>query len=107
MNAPGSAPSVHIEELTDGGMWSEPFVDSENWEPMTRNMSAQYGYSGPIMHPSETVGWGIAERLAEQVGDFDAFAIELVECLALDGWEDAPAGWLIVGRRKVSEGVVD
>lgn len=98
VDAKGYAPTVAMFEL-EPDVWSDEEVESEGWEPVSAGFTGQYGYSGPVMHASETFGQGMAERLAELAEDYSAFATVAVECINLAGErEDTPAGWMVVGR---------
>jgi hypothetical protein len=50
------APSLHDGELDDA-RWS-----------MLNGYSGQYGYSGPVMHPSEFIGGGLAADILSTPG---------------------------------------
>lgn len=81
------APDVwHDDELDVDGF------DRSTWEALT-GMTGQYSYRGAVMHPSEYIGCGIAERLLELSRDeTQTFVIVAVE--DLEGGE--PAGWAIM-----------
>lgn len=86
-----------------GPLWApDAYVDSDGrdclsgagWSFVSGGWTGQYGYSGPVMHPSEQVGEGIAVSLSELSVDYLAFALVVVE--DLDD-EENPAGWAVVG----------
>jgi len=58
--------------------------------------SGQYGYSGPVMHPSEFIGGAMARYILDTPGYYVA-----VVCYSDDGdpenWEDGPDvdGWAV------------
>lgn len=82
------APEVYID--ADGG----DHLDGPGWSFVSGGMTGQYGYNGPVLHPSEFVGPGVAARLAELSVDYLAFALVVVSD---PDDEDQDAGWAIVG----------
>jgi hypothetical protein len=54
------APTLYDDEL-----------DSSSWELMN-GYSGQYGYGGPIMHPSEFIGGGMARDILAEPGTYVA-----------------------------------
>lgn len=68
------------------------------WMPITA-LTNQYGYSGAILHPSETISHGIITRLQEIAANSNEttiFAIAAVEIEPIAGIEQEPAGWCIL-----------
>lgn len=96
VDAKGSAPSVYCWQ-TEGGAYMEE-VESDEWDLVSHGMTGQYGYNGPVLHASENFSRGMAERLAELVEDYSAFATVVIE--DVEDPESEPAGWAIVGRRR-------
>jgi hypothetical protein len=88
------APSVYLAEGED----SET-IDGQGWEFVSHGWTGQYGYNGPVMHASEFIGEGIAERLAEIAEDYQAFATVIVDFIPEDEDDQStePVGWAIVG----------
>jgi hypothetical protein len=56
------APTLYDDEL-----------DSDRWE-LLDGYSGQYGYSGPVMHPSEFIGGGMARDILATPGTYVAVA---------------------------------
>ena len=54
--------------------------------------TGQYGYRGPVMHPSEFVGGRLAEHIIATPGTYVVTAVET------DDGDDEPAGWVIAYR---------
>lgn len=52
------------------------YLKSQGWEVLT-GYSGQQGYSGPIMHTSEFIGGGLADRIREEPGYWVALTVEL------------------------------
>uniref|UniRef100_UPI003F496327 hypothetical protein n=1 Tax=Amycolatopsis sp. CA-096443 TaxID=3239919 RepID=UPI003F496327 len=52
-------------------------VRDYGWEPL-RGYSAQDGYGGPIMHPSEFVGGRLAKEIQSEPGAYVAALIEVI-----------------------------
>jgi hypothetical protein len=86
------APSVYAD--TDGD-----YIEGDGWEFVTNNCSGQFNYNGPIMHASEQIGAGIAERLSRLSEHYFAYATVVVEWIEEDDDSDEPAGWAIIGKR--------
>lgn len=64
----------------------------EPWELM-RGYTGQYGYNGPVMHPSEFIGGRMAQDILTGPGYYVAVS---VECETEDGITlDSPAGWAV------------
>lgn len=98
LDVPGVwAPTASSSENEDG-VWSEAELDSTDWTLVSHGWTGQFGYSGPVMHNSEFIGEGIAERLAELAEDYHAFAVLAVDCEALDGERELD-GWVVAGLR--------
>ena len=75
------APDLYDEEL-QGTEWS-----------LLDGYSGQYGYSGPMMHPSEYIGGGLARDILAQPGYY-------VSLVAYDeNGEDF--GWAVAYKEKV------
>ena len=86
------APSVYADEDGD-------HVDSDDWKFVSEGLTGQDRYNGPVLHASEQVSWGVAQRLDEISSDYLAFALVVVEWQSddEDDLESEPAGWAIVG----------
>jgi hypothetical protein len=70
-------------------------IDSDDWEAVTHGMSGQYGYRGPVMHPSEFVGSGIIERIMYSHDAGTVFGITTVR----SDDSDELVGWVILRKR--------
>lgn len=107
------APRVTVHPA-DGSV----LMDAPGWLPVD-GYSGQHGYDGPIMHPSELLGGGIARDLlagvmgsgwfavvavfSETCDDFAAYGECGVSNPPADGdapheCTDEPAGWMLVHR---------
>lgn len=91
------APHMYAPEL-DG----EEILSTIPWQ-YVNGFSGQYGYSGPVMHPSEYIGGGIERHITENPGLYVAVAIypTLEEQLAvLEEDEELgnaePYGWAVL-----------
>jgi hypothetical protein len=105
LDVPGVfAPSVYSWEQEDG-TWSEAEPEDSAWQLVSHGWTGQDRYKGPVMHNSEFIGEGIAERLAEMAEDYRAFAVCAVDCIGLDG-EQEHDGWVVLGlpRNERQEG---
>lgn len=88
------APEVIHDDADDVAIYGD------GWRCFT-GMTGQYGYHGAVMHPSEYIGSGIAQVIAEHAADNPGavFAIVTVEVLPDDDDEEPePAGWAIAYR---------
>jgi hypothetical protein len=65
-------------------------VKAQGWE-LVSGWTGQYGYSGPIMHPSEFIGGALEQHIRETPGYWVAVAVEG------DDYEPA-AGWALAYR---------
>lgn len=52
------------------------YFKSQGWEVLN-GYSNQYGYSGPIMHVSESIGGGLEDRIREEPGFWVALTVEI------------------------------
>jgi hypothetical protein len=91
------APQAYIAE-SDGDCGDHVLPDGWKWA--TRGMSAQWGYSGPVMHASEYIGDAIAGELHRWTEDGpQLYAIIEVGYQNEDGeFDETPAGWAIVRK---------
>lgn len=94
------APEVTVETDSDGQILDEhdaqmiANVRSQGWE-LLNGWSGQYGYAGPIMHPSEFVGGDLEKHIRETPG---VYVVTTVACEP-NGWsDDEQAGWAIAYR---------
>jgi len=64
----------------------------QGWKLLTGH-TGQYGYNGPVMHPSETIGGGLARRILTSPGIY-------VTVVVTDGDDpDAdPVGWAVARK---------
>lgn len=94
------APESYIDvdedgQVTDGAeaAWLESLRDA-GWEPMN-GYSGQYGYAGPVMHPSEFIGGRLETDILAEPG---VYVVVSVECLGPDEDSDPeePAGWAVL-----------
>lgn len=67
------------------------YLASQGWEALD-GWSSQYGYSGPIMHPSEYIGGYLAEYILDHPGLYVVTSVE-----TMDDSEEA-AGWVVLFR---------
>lgn len=96
------APSVTLYVDRDGQGVGTEEIESSEWEPVT-GYSGQHGYSGPVMHVSETLSGGMSRDVLEDVGAI--YVVVPVECSP--DWKDVtedeymevhdrPAGWMLL-----------
>ena len=93
--APGSihTPRVEHDDFHDMLIDGVPYRNNSHWEALT-GYTGQYGYRGPVMHPSEQLAGGIASDVLETPG---VYVVTAVECEPTDDDPDPfPAGWAIL-----------
>jgi hypothetical protein len=100
------APECLIETDQDGQILAgheaafKASVKSQGWDLMD-GYSGQYRYAGPIMHPSEYIGGGLARDILERPGLYVAC---IVSCLPYgsednsETGETEDAGWIVCRR---------
>jgi hypothetical protein len=88
--------------LTDPDKWEwvDEFTIPEGWN-LLNGFSGQYGYSGPVMHPSEYVGGRLEAHIRETPGYYVCLVVESdcqytqEFCSEESGCDCEPAGWAI------------
>lgn len=97
------APGVCVELDADGQITADAeatmieAVEAAGWDLMT-GYTGQYGYRGPIMHPSEFVGGSLAEDILSAPG---LYVVVEVSGLAPEDAEDTgddPIGWVVARK---------
>jgi hypothetical protein len=87
------APSVYGYGDADGQVTERETIDGrEDWE-FVDGFSGQYGYSGPVMHPSEFLGGGMARYVLETPG---IYCVVGVYDMNDDDGDTALYGWALV-----------
>lgn len=83
IDGPGDiiAPELHDGEL-----------DSDDWK-LLNGYSQQYGYRGPIMHPSETISGGLERDILAKPGYYVSLVNYSTDADLID--DDADSGWAI------------
>ena len=103
MDGPFTVTTCHVVTDWHEGLhapeacWSEDGgleVLSDEWEAWSTGMCNQWGYTGPIMHPSEYLGGGMAQTLLDEPGTY-----VITEVVDLDD-PDAPVGWIMLKRKE-------
>lgn len=82
------APEVYSDEGTE-------YVDRP-WELLT-GYTSQYGYRGPVMHPSEYVGGKLADHILSTPGYYVALVVYALDSDDEDT-TDEPIGWAVAFR---------
>lgn len=81
------APDVYDHDTDNPAV--EGFRD-DKWE-LLNGFSGQYSYSGPVMHPSEYIGGGLARYILETPGIYVAVVVR-------DIGNDDDAGWAVARK---------
>jgi hypothetical protein len=91
----GGPDGVYAPELYDGELSDTAYGRSlSGWE-LQSGYSGQYGYSGPVMHPSEYIGGGLERDIRSTPGLW----VALVNYVTTDGDdEDDIDGWAVAYR---------
>src|SRR5690606_21753532 len=84
-------PDVHApESLPDDDAELIREARASGWEPLS-GFTGQYGYRGPVLHPSERIGGGLARHILETPGDYAVATVD-------DPETGAPSGWVVLYR---------
>jgi hypothetical protein len=86
---------IYAPEVYDGETLKAPLVEP-GWE-LVNGFSGQYGYSGPVMHPSEFIGGRLEDRIRETPGVY--VVVEVRDGDEYPGGE--PVGWAVA--RKIED----
>lgn len=80
-------------------------IESDEWEWWSRGYSGQWGYSGPVMHTSETLSGGMLDDLLANDGTYALVTVEHEECFDDDAGshcdetcDHEPVGWAVLKR---------
>ena len=79
------------QDIDDGDEGIKRQARGAGWT-LLEGWTGQYGYRGPVMHPSEFVGGRLAEHIIATPGTYVVTAVET------DDGDDEPAGWAIAYR---------
>lgn len=71
----------------------------EGWEPVTGGRTGQFGYSGPVMHDSESIGEGLGQDILDTPGNYVLMPAEYYDGKSFDSETE---GWVIL-KEKGSE----
>ncbi len=83
--------------------WEDEINLPEGWTLLS-GFTGQYSYNGPVMHPSEYIGGGIARYILETPGDYVALVMESdcgytqEFCDPEVGCDCEPAGWVVATK---------
>lgn len=94
VTAPGMiAPAdVYAPAVWDDGAGGE-IIESAAWRFYSHGYTGQYGYRGPVMHPSEYLGGRLARDILKDPGTYVVTAVNDPEDL------DALIGWTVLRLR--------
>lgn len=85
---------VTVTEQDGAFIDSETYADlAPDWSPVT-GYSGQYGYAGPVMHPSEFAGTGMVRDMAQTPGIYVLAVVEDSEDPEADF-----EGWILLRHR--------
>jgi hypothetical protein len=102
------APEIYITSDVDGQIsaaddaYMIERVKAQGWELLT-GYSGQYGYSGPVMHPSESIGGRLEMDIRNTPGYYVALVVDDIDELNTsdDDYESIPVGWAVAYRETV------
>lgn len=77
------APDVYSDDTVDGP-----------WELVSGGYTGQYGYNGPIMHPSEYFGGGMARDILSEPGTY--VIVEVADSDTGSFPDGDPIGWALL-----------
>jgi len=99
MEVDGDGQSIHADDSDIKGQ-----AKSAGWALLT-GYTGQYSYNGPVMHPSEFIGGGLARHILETPGYYVALTVEAPcndysaeFCSEDTGCNCEPAGWAVAYR---------
>jgi hypothetical protein len=100
-------PGIFIyAELNVNPAGEDEFSLEEGWE-LLQGFTGQYGYRGPVMHPSEFIGGGLERHILETPGYYVALVVNAycdysgeTQCEEDSGCDCEPAGWAIAFKAK-------
>ena len=75
--------------------WPDVDVTGQGWQLLDR-YSGQYGYSGPVMHPSEYIGGRMERDILAEPGVYVAVVVD--EVGDGDDAQTVPVGWAVARR---------
>lgn len=84
---------IYAPDVTEMGPAFGVAIDS-GWE-LLNGFSGQYLYSGPVMHPSEFIGGGLARYILETPGIYVAVTVRDID-------SDDDAGWAVARKLTAS-----
>lgn len=64
--------------------------DVDGWTLLS-GFTGQYGYRGPVMHASETIGGGLARHILSTPGDYAVATVDDIDT-------GEPSGWVVLYR---------
>lgn len=80
---------------------TDEFSIPNGWE-LLKGFTGQYGYNGPVMHPSEFIGGGLERHILENPGYYVALVVTAnceydgsTDCDVEQGCDCEPAGWAV------------
>lgn len=99
MEVDGDGQSIHADDSDIKGQ-----AEAAGWR-LLQGYTGQYSYNGPVMHPSEFIGGGMARDILDTPGYYVALVVEAPcnyegdsECDIETGCECEPAGWAVAFR---------
>jgi hypothetical protein len=92
-----AAPELTMPAQDDGQILASDEADytREAWQQgwvLLDGWTGQYGYTGPVMHPSEYIGGALEEHIRRTPGTYVAIPVETA------GEDEPPAGWAVAYR---------
>lgn len=89
---PGLGAPETLEEADDEELAHQ--VRAQGWELLT-GFTGQYGYNGPVLHPSEYIGGGLAAHILATPGQYAVATV--------DDDDGQAHGWVVMHRACVLE----
>lgn len=86
------APDVEHSNEHDALIYGQPYIEHPNEWTLLTGFTGQYGYNGPVMHPSEYVGGALAAHILSTPGYYAAVEVRNEDYEYPDG--DA-IGWAV------------
>ena len=99
-------PYVEHDETDEYTIDGIPRKSQSVWEAFSTGYSGQYGYRGPVMHASESIGGALAADILSTPGVYLVTAVETdcegaeAFCAYDNGCDCEPAGWIVLSHAR-------
>lgn len=71
-------------------------MDDDRWEAVSGGYTGQYGYNGPVMHPSEQLSGRLAQDILDRPGMYVTVVVMQDTEFLEDDYAAEPVGWAVL-----------